>query len=441
MFIVIIAITLCTFMVGQGTNSGSTVYVSRLGGGSTLAGLGAAIFSIAAGVARIVMGPVIDMRGRLLVMFAGALVFLAGVVGPALTASLDLFLFWRLVQGIGFAAATTAAATAAADVLPVERLGEGIGYYGLGQAIAMSLGPALAITLVATDPPENLYWGLTVSGTLACVLCFFCRYEKHPERLPESSTYRTLARRRAEERASSAAASEAGSASGSAPATAPAPDGKVEAPSGSAPAPAPKKRPKIIDSIFEPGALAGGIPMGVLSPVLGFTLFYAGLVGTSLGVGNAGLFYTMSAVTMIAVRLASRKFMDRVAAIKIHTVAVAGALIAFGIFIFILNADLDPMPRDALFYLAGIPYGLCPGLAIPINQAVAVKNSSEERWGAANGLYMLLTDIGIGLASVVWGITNDTFGFVVTMCCAAVMGLLSIACAMACYPKPDRRWR
>ena len=422
-FVAIIAFTLCTFVMGQGTNSGSTVYVNLLGGGATLAGFGAAIFSIAAGVARLVVGPLADKRGRLMVMSVGAVVFLVGIVGQAVTVTLDLFLFWRFVQGIGFAAATTAAATAAADVLPVERLGEGIGYYGLGQALAMSIGPALAITLVSTEPPENLYWGLTVAGLFACVLCFFCRYEKHPDKLPETSTYRTLSQRRKDE-------SEPAPSSAGAQSTAP----------SSTPEPA-SKRPAIIDSIFEPGALAGAIPMGVISPIPGFMLFFAGLVGTKLGVGNAGIFYTMSAITMIAVRLCSKRFMDRVPAIKIHTVAVAGAIIAFAIFIFVMNTELDPGTRSILFYIAGIPYGLCPGLAIPINQAVAVKNSSEERWGAANGLYMLLTDIGIGLASVVWGITNDTFGFEFTMCCAAALGLLSIAAAMKCYPEADRRWR
>ena len=53
-----------------------------------------------------------------------------------------------------------ASATAAADVLPLSRLGEGIGYSGLGQAIAMSIGPALAIFLISTDVPENFYFGL-----------------------------------------------------------------------------------------------------------------------------------------------------------------------------------------------------------------------------------------------------------------------------------------
>ena len=405
MFVVIIAITFCGFMVGQGTNAGSTVYLSRLGETATLAGIGATVFSVAAAVARIVSGPVSDKRGRLVVMICGSAVLLVGVGGQALTASIELFLMWRLLQGIGFAAVTTAAATAAADVLPVERLGEGIGYAGLGQALAMACGPALAITLVSTEPPENLYWGLSAIAICAVILSFFCRYESRPEKLPETATYRRIAEQHKAH-----------------------PDQA-------------EKKPGLINSILEPGALAGGIPIMVISPALGFIIFFAGLLGTQMGIGNAGLFYTMTAVSMITVRLASKRFMDRVPAIKIHGVAVLGCIVAFVMLIVVVTADLDPMARTALFYIAGLPYGLCPGLAIPINQAVAVKNSSPERWGAANGLYMLLMDVGIGIASTIWGITNDTFGFAFTMCCVIVLVAASLGVAYLCYPEADRRWK
>ena len=46
--------------------------------------------------------------------------------------------------------ASTATATMASDMLPAERLGEGIGYYSMGQAAAMALGPATAFALLGT---------------------------------------------------------------------------------------------------------------------------------------------------------------------------------------------------------------------------------------------------------------------------------------------------
>lgn len=141
MFVAIVACTLCCFLVGQGSNAGTTVYLERIGGSTGLAGIGALIFSLAAAVSRIITGPMSDSRGRRLVMVVGSCFMLAGTIGPLFGNSDALFVLWRVLQGFGFAAATTASATAAADVLPFSRLGEGIGYYGLGQAIAMSCGP------------------------------------------------------------------------------------------------------------------------------------------------------------------------------------------------------------------------------------------------------------------------------------------------------------
>ena len=87
-----------------------------------------------------------------------------------------------------------ALATAAADVLPQERLGEGIGYYGLGQAVSMSFGPALALMLANTNPPENLFVGLTCCSAVALALGLLVRYEHDPEGLPSQSTWKVMGR-------------------------------------------------------------------------------------------------------------------------------------------------------------------------------------------------------------------------------------------------------
>ncbi|HAM15216.1 MAG TPA: hypothetical protein DCP91_05040, partial [Eggerthellaceae bacterium] len=56
-FVAIVAATLFCYITGQGLNSGTSVYIDRLGGSATLAGIGAAVFSAAAIVGRIVSGP------------------------------------------------------------------------------------------------------------------------------------------------------------------------------------------------------------------------------------------------------------------------------------------------------------------------------------------------------------------------------------------------
>lgn len=423
LFIFIIIMALCSFMVGQGLNSGTSVYLDHLGQGATLAGVLAAVFSGSAGVARLACGPVIDNVGRVAVMLAGTAFLFVGTILPVFASGPAVLTVARILQGIGFSAATTASATAASDVLPLSRMGEGIGYYGLAQALAMSVGPALALFLVNTDPAENLFLGLSAMAALSFVFALLCRYEKNPGRLPETASYR---QRIEEERAAAKAAEGAKAAAPTAaePALAAKPGSPDAAPAD------PKKKGPVkgfIDSFFEPRALPGMLPMLAFSPAFGFGIFFMGLYGTSLGYANAGLFYTVSAVGMIAIRLVSKAFMDTVPPIKIMVATVACGLLGFGMVLFGGASEL-------LFYAAGIPYGLCLGVAIPLNQSVAVKNTPAERWGAANAIYLLASDIGIGVASAVWGIVNDAAGFQVTIVCAMCCVVASLVVAWFAYP-------
>ena len=442
LFVFIIIMTLCSFVVGQGLNSGTSVFLDHMGEGATVAGILAAVFSGAAAIARLACGPIIDNVGRVIVMVGGGVFLFVGTIVPAFVSDTWVIAVCRVLQGIGFSAATTASATAASDVLPLSRLGEGIGYYGLGQALAMSIGPALALFLVNTDPAANLFWGMSDMAALAFVFAVLCRYEKNPDRLPETSSYRP----RAEENAAAARAAKAGRAcvvsapagvdTGQAAVSADERPGAAqpEALERSAAAGAaaevpekPRKKERFIDSVFEPHALPGMIPMLILSPAFGFTIFFMGLYGTSLGYANAGLFYTVSAVAMIGVRLVSKAFMDTVAPFKIMTVTILCGLIGFTMVLFGGHSEL-------LFYIAGLPYGVCVGIAIPLNQSVAVKNSPADRWGAANALYLLASDVGIGIASAVWGVVNDAAGFPVTIMCAMCCMAVSLVVAWFAYP-------
>lgn len=432
LFIFIIIMTLCSFVVGQGLNSGTSVYLDHLGQGATLAGVLAAVFSASAGVARLACGPIIDNIGRVKVMLVGTALLFVGTVLPVLASGTAAFTVARILQGVGFSAATTASATAASDVLPLSRLGEGIGYYGLGQALAMSVGPALALFLVNTDPAENLYLGLSAMAALSFLFTLLCRYEKNPRRLPETSAYRQrfMAQRAQADGAGAAADGAAANEAAANEAAASAEKATVAAGTagedGSTGA-QPVKKESFIRSFFEPRALPGMLPMLVLSPAFGFGIFFMGLYGTSLGYANAGLFYTVSAVAMIAVRLTSKAFMDKVAPFKIMACTVACGLVAFVMVYFGGTSEL-------LFYAAGIPYGVCLGIAIPLNQSVAVKNTPAERWGAANALYLLASDVGIGAASAIWGVVNDVAGFSTTIVCAMCCIALSLVVAWFAYP-------
>ena len=438
-FVLVVVLTFVCFLVGQGVNSSLSVFITTKGGSGTLAGALAAIFSASAAASRLVYGPLIDQYGRRPFLIVGFALFLVGLIGPLVNASTPAFVMWRILQGFGFSGVTSAAATAAADVLCLSRLGEGIGYHGLGQAIAMSIGPAIGLWLVGTDPAENVFVGLSILAVVGLVLACACTYERHPERLPHSSAYYQRSLRACEDSESHETdkdceardagegcevrgvgeAREGGEAcKAHKPCNA---DKDCESASAS------KKQETLWQRIFEPQALPGMLPILVLSPVFGFSIYFCGLYGTTLGVGNAGIYFTLSAITMILVRLAGKRFMDSVGPLWLMGVAVIAGLIT-GVILMAATA----MP--VLFYVAGPFYGVCIGLGVPVNQSVAVKCTPAHRWGAANALFMLSQDVGIGVASVAWGIVNDCWGFSASLGGVMVLAVLSLVVAWFAYP-------
>lgn len=130
------------------------------------------VFTVAAAISRILAGPLIDGRGRRIVMVAGFAVLAVGILVCGLMPTTATLVIGRFLQGIGFASATTAASAAASDTLPNSRMSEGISYYGLGQALATSVGPAFALFLIDTDPAENLFFVLAGGGLAAS----YCEY-------------------------------------------------------------------------------------------------------------------------------------------------------------------------------------------------------------------------------------------------------------------------
>ncbi len=422
-FAIIIAISFFLFVTGQGLNGGLAVYVERIGGTATFAGALSAVFSAAAAITRLALGPVVDARGRMIVTSCGTLALACGTLLAGLVVNDAALVVARIVQGAGFAAATTAVATAAADALPPSRMGEGIGYYGLGQAVAMSFGPALALAILGTDPPQNLFFVLTGTTTIAFALSVACRYERRPSLLPPEAVYRRRAERAGNGtpacKASHSAADKAQSrpVEGEPPARTPA---RTSAPA------------RGLRSLFEPHAVPGAAPLLLMSAATGFAISFVGLYGERIGILNAGLFFTLSAVSMIAVRVKSKSFMDVTLPITIYGITIACGIAAFALLL--LSPTAEP-----LFYLAGLFYGVFLGLGMPVNQSVAVKNTPPERWGAANALVLLANDIGIGGASLIWGMVNDSLGFsasiIGAICCMAA----SYAVAWIAYPAEAKR--
>ena len=126
--------------------------------------------------------------------------------------------------------------------------------------------------------------------------------------------------------------------------------------------------------------------------------------------------------------------MDTVPPLALMGVATACGVIAFSIGTGCATGAFGSL-SEPLFYAMGLPFGICMGLGIPVNQAMAVKLTPPERWGAANGLFLLGMDISSGAASVAWGFLIQNLGYTAALIGCIIMLALSFAAAALLYPR------
>lgn len=433
-FVLIVVCAFCAYVVAQGLNSGTTVYLDGIGFPAMYAGIVGAAFSVSAGIGRILSGPFVDAHGRMIVSIAGSCMLVVGTAAPLFLDGMAPLVVARVVQGIGFSSVATATATAAVDVLPESRLGEGVGYYGLAQSFAFAVGPALALFLVSLEPSSSMFAGISVSAALALVFSLLVRYERDPRHLPQKAAY--LLRFQKGEVPYIKSSDLRGDLAQDRNCCEPCGESDcVGADEGAA---AGEKAARLrsfwrrfLDSSFDKHALPGAIPMFVLSPVYGFAIFFLGLYGGSIGIGNPGLFFTVAAVTMVVSRAASGRFMDNTPPFYLYTVATACGIIAY---LMVMGAS-EWIP---LYYLAGIPYGVSIGLALPVLSTVAVGNTEAKHWGVANAMVGVAMDVGIGISIIVWGALSDSFGFTVTLLLVIALFVVSLFVARKMFSQIGR---
>ncbi len=131
-YIFLMLISLMTAMSYSMISTLITNYAVELGGTLAMAGTIAGIFSVAALFSRPVGGAVCDMMNKKRICMAATVMFTLSFPGYALSGSMGVLLFFRMLQGFAFGISGTANMALVAEVVPKERLGEGLGYSGAG---------------------------------------------------------------------------------------------------------------------------------------------------------------------------------------------------------------------------------------------------------------------------------------------------------------------
>jgi MFS family permease len=316
------------------------------------AGLATGIFVIGALVARLLSGKYVARVGHKKILYSGLIL---GFVTAFLyfgADSLVLLLIVRFLNGAAFGITSTTAGTIVANIVPKERCGEGIGYYGLSVTIATAIGPFLAMFISQYGSYSLIFIICTVIAAFNLVIALFLSVHNIKltgEQLREMKGLK-------------------------------------------------------FSNIFESKAIPISICCMVIffcySSVISFLAIYA--KGINL-VETASFFYLVFA----AANFISRPFVGKLFDSKGENLIMYSAILTFmaGMILF------SQASNGYLLLLSGFIIGLGFGSISSSGQAIVVKYTEPHRMGLANSTYYMLGDIGVGIGPLIFGLFVPFLGY------------------------------
>jgi MFS family permease len=136
------------------------------------------IYTISALAIRPLAGYLLDVAGRRVTYLVGLALFALIMFTYGWAPSFAFLLIIRFVQGLGWGTLTTGGSTVAADLLPPERRGEGLGYYGLTMSLAMAFGPLLATQLLGDGQYTRIFLLAGAIATAALLMALLIHYPR-----------------------------------------------------------------------------------------------------------------------------------------------------------------------------------------------------------------------------------------------------------------------
>ena len=129
-------------------NSLFAKYTSFLGAPVTVVGAATSAFAYTAIIVKFVSAPAIDTFNKKWIAFLSMAVMAVSFVGYSIAPSVALLVIFRLLQGCCQGFTATCCLALATDTLPPHKIGSGIGYFTLAQAMCQAIGPTVGLNLM-----------------------------------------------------------------------------------------------------------------------------------------------------------------------------------------------------------------------------------------------------------------------------------------------------
>lgn len=271
-----------------------------------------------------------------------------------ITQSLVLFILLRIFHGFSFGMLTTAGNTLVIDVMPSSRRGEGLGYYGVTNNLAMAFGPMVGLFVISAGSYTLLFLTSLLTGIVGLTLGAFVRVPR-----------RELAPLR---------------------------EFKLSA-----------------DRFFLKEGVRACIAFFMLAIPYGMTTSYMAMYADSAGIKqNAGLFFTVMAAGLIASRLNSGKRVDRGYITETITMGIVIAFVgAMGEAVLSTVAAWSIVAGYVTYFVTAFLFGYGYGTMFPAYNTLFINLAPHTRRATANATYLTGWDVGIGGGMLLGGYISE----------------------------------
>ncbi|WP_343010666.1 MFS transporter [Bacteroides stercoris] len=325
--------------------------------GNSTIGIILSCYTVAALCIRPFSGYFLDSFARKPLYLLAYFIFMTMFTGYIIAGSLTLFILFRIIHGVSFGMVTVGGNTVVIDIMPSSRRGEGLGYYGLSNNIAMAVGPMSGLFL---HDAGMSYTTIFCCSLGSCIAGFICAsLVKTPYKPPV------------------------------------------------------RREPISLDRFILLKGIPAGVSLLLLSIPYGMTTNYVAMYAKEIGIhATTGFFFTFMAVGMAISRIFSGRIVDRG---KITQVISAGLYIVVFSF-FLLSAcvyiiEWNSMACNIVFFAVALLLGIGFGIMFPAYNTLFVNLAPNSQRGTATSTYLTSWDVGIGIGMLTGGYIAEVSTF------------------------------
>ena len=358
--------------------SSIAVYAKLISSSGVYEGLLTSSFYFGSVAMRLVNGTLVQKYGARRLMLTGAMLCFSACMAHNFAGTILALVIFRIIHGIGYSVFSTASGTAASYIVPQERIAEGMGYYTIGNVLAMALGPAVALEIVSEESRAQFHHLFSIAAVICGVAVVLVLMMK-PDRMHRIQQEDSL----------------------------------MTSDNKSLP-------PAFLG--FEKGVLLPTLISFMMSFSYAPVIVYLTAYGLTKGWQNVGFAFTMYAAGLLSSRLIAGKISDRRGADYVMYPAYIMGITALVMIAF--------CPGEPYLYAAMVVLGLCVGGYNPQINVFCISRCSKERRGTATAAFNGACDLGLALGSTVSGIFISIIGYtgvylIGAMVCFAAMLIYS----------------